>query len=106
MRKTTMAAVISSILLGAVAAQAADTSSTSSTSTATDTKISSDQFKAADKNRDGNLSMSEVQASMPTVASRFSSIDTNGDGKISASELSSYNKAMEADQSTTGTKSQ
>jgi hypothetical protein len=89
MRMTTLATVVSSILLGAAVAHAGDTKA-----------ITPDQFKAADKNGDGLITLTEAQASMPTLAAHFASADSNGDGKISADELTAYNKSMEADQAT------
>jgi Ca2+-binding EF-hand superfamily protein len=89
MRITTLATVVSSLLLGAAVAQAGDT------------KITQDQFTAADKDRDGSITLAEAQSGMPTLAAKFSSVDANGDGKVSVDELNAYNsKAMEADETT------
>ena len=90
MRITTLATVVSSILLGAAVAQAGDT------------KISQDQFKAADTDRDGSITLAEAQTGIPQLAEKFTSVDANGDGKVSADELSahykSHDKSMEADE--------
>jgi hypothetical protein len=92
MRITTLATVVSTILLGAAVAQAGDT------------KITQEQFTAADKDRDGALTLAEAQAGTPTLAAKFASADANGDGKLSMDELNTYNKSsesMEADETTT-----
>lgn len=90
MRKTTLAAVVSSILLGAAAAQAGDT------------QITKEQFSAADTDRDGSLTLTEAQAGVPKLAEKFASVDANGDGKVSADELNAHykghDKSMEADE--------
>jgi hypothetical protein len=86
---TTLTAAVSSVLLGAAVAQAGDT------------KITQEQFSAADKDRDGALTLAEAQAGTPTLAAHFSSVDANGDAKVSTDELNAYNKkAMEADEAT------
>ena len=93
MRMTTLATVVSSVLLSAAVAQAGDT------------KVTQEQFSAADKDRDGAITLAEAQTGMPTLAAEFSSVDSNGDGKVSADELNSYTKAgdksMEADEAAT-----
>ena len=89
MRMTKLAAVVSSVLLGAGMAHAGDTA------------ISQDKFKAADADGDGSISVSEAKASLPTLSANFTAVDVNGDGKVSADELSTYNKSMEADQAQT-----
>jgi Ca2+-binding EF-hand superfamily protein len=93
MRMTTLATVVSSVLLSAAVAQAGDT------------KITQEQFKAADKDRDGSITLAEAQTGMPTLAANFTSVDANGDGKVSADELKAYTKAgdksMESDEART-----
>src|SRR5262245_2045005 len=93
MRMTTLATVVSTVLLGAAVAQAGDT------------KVTKDQFSAADKDRDGAISLAEAQAGIPSLAASFATADANGDGKVSMSELDAYSKgsdkSMEADQGTT-----
>jgi Ca2+-binding EF-hand superfamily protein len=88
MRMTTLATVVSSVLLGAAVAQAGDT------------KITQEQFSKADKDRDGAVTLAEAKTGMPTLADHFAAVDSNGDGKVSADELNAYNKSMEADQAT------
>jgi Ca2+-binding EF-hand superfamily protein len=91
MRTTVLATVVSSVLLGAAAAQAGD--------------MTKEQFTAADKDRDGSLTLAEAQASEPKLAEKFTTLDTNGDGKLSAAEFSAHGKAgdksMESDEATT-----
>ena len=95
MRVTKLIPVVASVVLGAAVAQAGETK-------ATHEKITQEQFKAADQDRDGSLTLTEAKAGVPTLAANFSSVDTNNDGKVSAAELKAYNgKAMEADQPTT-----
>lgn len=93
MRATTLATVVSSILLGGAVAQAGDT------------KMTQEQFTAADKDRDGSITLTEAQAGMPKLAEKFSSVDANSDGKVSADELNahykSHDKSMEADEAAT-----
>ena len=106
MRMTTLATVVSSVLLGTAVAYAGDTSSSSDSSKMS---ITQDQFKAADKNSDGMVTLTEAKANLPSLAAHFKAVDSNGDGKISADELGAYNKSMEADQATqssSGTTSQ
>ena len=45
------------------------------------------RFKEADANTDGSLSLDEVQAKMPHLASRFSTLDTDKNGLLSRDEL-------------------
>ena len=92
MRKIALATVASTLLLGAAAAQAGDP------------KDKQDQFKAADQDRDGSLTLTEAQTSMPKLAADFAAVDTNGDSKVSQDELDAYtksHKSMEADETTT-----
>jgi len=88
MRITKLATVVSSVLLGAAVAHAGDT------------KITEEQFTAADKDRDGSITLTEAQADMPTLAAKFSTVDSNSDGKVSMDELKAH-KSMEADEATT-----
>ena len=46
-----------------------------------------EHFKAADTNGDGQLSLDEVQASMPRLAERFSTLDQDKNGQLSKEEL-------------------
>jgi len=96
MRLTTLTTVVASVVLGAAVAQAGEPK-------ATHEKITQEQFKAADQDRDGSLTLAEAKAGTPTLAAEFSSVDTNKDGKVSADELKAYNggKSMDADQPAT-----
>ena len=97
MRKTTLAMFVSSALLSAAAL-------------AGDPKATQDQFKAADKDLDGSITLAEATAGMPKLAENFASVDANGDGKVSADELNAYqksgDKSMESDEATTPPKDQ
>ena len=93
MRMTILTTAVSSVLLGAAVAQA-------------DSSITQEKFSAADKNRDGSITLAEAQTGMPALVPSFTSVDSNQDGKVSADELSAYDKSrdkssMEADQATT-----
>ena len=92
MRMTTLATVVSFVLLGAAVARA-------------DSTITQEKFSAADKNSDGSITLAEAQAGMPALAAKFTSVDSNQDGKVSADELNAYDKSpdksMEVDQATT-----
>ena len=46
-----------------------------------------EKFKEADTNGDGQLSLDEVQAKMPRLASRFNELDTDKNGLLSKEEL-------------------
>jgi hypothetical protein len=46
-----------------------------------------EHFKSADGNSDGQLSLDEVQSSMPRLAERFSTIDKDKNGFLSKEEL-------------------
>jgi Ca2+-binding EF-hand superfamily protein len=97
MRMTTLATVVSSVLLTATMAHAGE-------SKATHEKITQEQFTAADMDRDGSLTLAEAKTGTPALAAKFSSVDANRDGKISADELSAFNKtgkSMESDEATT-----
>ena len=88
MRMTKLATIVSSVLLGAAMAHAGDS------------KITQEQFTAADKDRDGAITLAEATTSLPTLAAKFTSVDSNGDGKVSSDELNAYSKSMEADEAT------
>ena len=88
MRMTKLATIISSVLLAASMAHAGDS------------KITQEQFTAADKDKDGAITLAEATTSLPTLASKFTSVDSNGDGKVSSDELNAYSKSMEADEAT------
>jgi Ca2+-binding EF-hand superfamily protein len=45
------------------------------------------KFKEADSNGDGQLSLDEVQAKMPRLASRFGDLDTDKNGLLTKEEL-------------------
>jgi Ca2+-binding EF-hand superfamily protein len=51
-------------------------------------------MKSADTDRDGSLSMAEVQSGMPDVAPHFSTIDTDKDGKLSTQELAAHQRTV------------
>ena len=94
MRTITLATMVSTLLLGAAAAQAGDY------------KMSKEQFTAADTDRDGSLTLAEAQAGAPKLAEKFASLDANSDGKLSLSECDAAHgkagdKSMESDQPTT-----
>jgi Ca2+-binding EF-hand superfamily protein len=97
MRKITLATFVSSVLLGA-AAQAGDA------------KWTQEQITAADKDKDGSITLAEATAGVPKLAEKFASVDVNGDGKASADELNAYqksgDKSMESDEPTTPPKDQ
>jgi Ca2+-binding EF-hand superfamily protein len=88
MRITKLITVVSSVMLGAAVAQAGDT------------KVTKDQFTAADTDRDGSITLTEAQSGMPTLVEKFSTLDSNSDGKLSMDELKAH-KSMEADEATT-----
>ena len=46
-----------------------------------------EKFKEADANGDGQLSLDEVQAKMPRLASRFNDLDADKNGQLSKEEL-------------------
>ena len=46
-----------------------------------------EKFKEADANGDGQLSLDEVQAKMPRLASHFTDLDTDKNGLLSKEEL-------------------
>lgn len=46
-----------------------------------------ERFKEADTNGDGQLSLDEVQAKMPRLASRFDELDKDKNGQLSKDEL-------------------
>lgn len=46
-----------------------------------------EKFKEADANGDGQLSLDEVQAKMPRLASRFTDLDKDKNGMLSKDEL-------------------
>lgn len=69
--KVLMAALLSSVVLAAGAAQAED-------------HRERPDFATLDLNSDGGLSLEELQAQ---AEARFANVDTNGDGSISAEEL-------------------
>jgi Ca2+-binding EF-hand superfamily protein len=87
---TQLVAVISSVLFGAALAQAGDT------------KITQEQFTAADTDRDGFITLAEAQTGLPMLSEKFASVDANGDAKVSADELKAHykghDKSMEADE--------
>ena len=50
------------------------------------------KWTQADTDASGTLSVSEMQAAMPTIASNFSQMDTNTDGQVSHDEMHNYKK--------------
>ena len=54
-----------------------------------------DRLKAADTDKDGQLSRAEVEKAMPHLAARFDDIDTNKDGKLSTDELKAMAQHMQ-----------
>lgn len=108
MRRHTLAIAISALLLGTAATQAqpaqpsteasraTPASPPANTSAVTDKDMKMrDQWTQADKDRNGSLSLLEMQASMPNAAANFSQMDANGDGQVSNGELRSYKVAHE-----------
>ena len=94
MRMTTLATVVSTLLLGAAAAQAGDY------------KMTKEQFTAADQDRDGSITLAEAQAGLPKLAEKFATVDANADGKVSVDEWDAHSskhgdKSMESDEATT-----
>ena len=85
MRMTKLVTVVSCVAFGAAVAQAGDT------------KITQEQFKAADKDSDGSITLTEAETGMPTLVAKFSTVDSNSDGKVSVDELKAH-KSMEADE--------
>jgi len=98
MRMIKLATVVSTLLLGAAAAQAGDY------------KMTKEQFTAADTDRDGSLTLAEAQAGAPKLAEKFAKLDADSDGKLSAAEFDAHSKAgdksMESDQPTTPPKAE
>ncbi len=98
MRMTRLAAVVSSVLLGASLAHAGDD------------KMTDKSFSTTDKDGDGAITLAEAQAGMPKLADKFASVDSNSDGKVSADEFKAHkwsrDKSMEADQPTSPPKSE
>jgi Ca2+-binding EF-hand superfamily protein len=88
MRMIKLATVVSSVVFAAAMAQAGDT------------KITQEQFKAADKDSDGSITLTEAEAGIPTLVAKFATVDSNSDGKVSMDELKSH-KSMEADEAKT-----
>jgi EF hand len=52
------------------------------------------EFKTADADRDGALTLAEAQSGMPMMASQFSTIDTDKDGKVTTNELAVHHASM------------
>jgi Ca2+-binding EF-hand superfamily protein len=46
-----------------------------------------ERFAAADKNKDGKLTLEEAKAGMPRVAANFQRIDTQKKGYVTAAEI-------------------
>ena len=49
-----------------------------------------EQFKAADKDGDENLTREEATAGMPAVAAHFDDMDTDRNGRVNFAELWNY----------------
>jgi Ca2+-binding EF-hand superfamily protein len=102
--------MISTILLGAAAAQAepgaagieqqqtqSTSNPTTTTSTANHVAGTSDaatkakaRWTQADADGNGTLSRAEVQASLPMMSESFVQMDANGDGQLSSDEMHAY----------------
>lgn len=52
-------------------------------------KMIDQKFAAADKNKDGKLTLAEAQAGMPKVAENFDKIDTQGRGYVTLEQIKS-----------------
>jgi Ca2+-binding EF-hand superfamily protein len=50
----------------------------------------SDRFAAADADRNGSLSRTEIQQALPKLAPQFERIDRDRDGSVSREELTAY----------------
>lgn len=48
------------------------------------------EFKAADKDGDGALSKTEMDAGMPVIAADFAKMDTDRDGKVTREEVQRF----------------
>lgn len=79
MRKTTLAAVISSMLLGAVAAHAEPWIS-----------------RGADTDGDGLLSQAELKQIAPTLSSSFNAMDIDNDRKVTRAEFTAWHESLKA----------
>ncbi len=52
------------------------------------------RFAAADKDKDGKLTLAEAQAGMPRVAANFSKIDRAGKGYVTIEEIKAAMASM------------
>ncbi len=52
------------------------------------------RFAAADKDKDGKLTLAEAQAGMPRVAANFSKIDRAGKGYVTIDEIKAAMASM------------
>jgi hypothetical protein len=52
------------------------------------------RFAAADKDKDGKLTLAEAQAGMPRVAANFSKIDRAGKGYVTIDEIKAAMSSM------------
>ena len=52
------------------------------------------EFKAADTDRDGALTLTEAQGGMPMLSAHFTAIDTDKDGKVTTQELAAHHQSM------------
>lgn len=59
---------------------------TNAQESSTDRQID-ERFAAADKNKDGKLTLEEAKAGMPRVAANFQRIDTQKKGYVTAAEI-------------------
>ncbi|AZG13116.1 EF-hand domain-containing protein [Cupriavidus pauculus] len=55
------------------------------------------KFKAADKNNDGALTRDEFKTAFPRMANRFDKLDANRDGKVTMAEIQSDMQKMHKD---------
>ncbi len=56
-------------------------------------------FKAADTDRDGSVTLAEAQNGLPTIAPHFATIDADKDGKLSRDEMAAHQRSMKSSDS-------
>lgn len=71
-----------SVLLGSHSA-----AQTMTATEANEIKQAEERFAAADKNKDGKLTLEEAKAGMPRIASSFSKIDVEKNGYVTLDQI-------------------